>query len=121
MNRKHSRYLATMLTMAVAAIGAGPSVADSMSDPPSVIVRYRPADLARDEGVQALYSRLKTAARRVCDLGEHRELVQRAAFQRCTDKALGDAVATLGNPRVAALHSRGGRPPEATRIAGVER
>lgn len=119
MNRKHSRYLATMLMIAVTAFGAAPSIADSA--PPSVIIRYRVLDLASDEGAQALYLRLKTAARRVCDLGEYRGLVQHAAFHRCADKALGDAVATLGNPRVATLHSRGGRPPEATQIAVVER
>ena len=119
MNSKHSRRLAMVFTIALAVVSGPASFADA--DPPSVKVHYGDLDLAREDGVQALYSRLRVAARRVCEVGVRLDLVLQAQSRRCADKALSNAVVTLGNPQVSALHSSGGHQTAPPRIAATGR
>ena len=121
MNTKHSTRLGMVLAVAMAVVSGPASFADPQDDPPSVKVRYGDLDLAREDGVQTLYSRLRAAARRVCDVGVYRQLVQQALSRRCMDQALGTAVATLGNAQLSALHSGGMGQPAAPRIAATGR
>ena len=86
----------------------------------SVAVRYDDLDLSRDEGVKALYARLRSAARTVCGDGSFLDLPARAASRRCYDTALANAVASANNTRLAALHEARDRARKGSpRIAAV--
>ena len=81
----------------------------------SVAVSYADLDLNRGAGVQALYQRLRVAAKRACGSYDTRDRIGRASVQACREAALTDAVARLGNERVAWFHSAGGRGAKAPR------
>jgi UrcA family protein len=76
----------------------------------SVTVRYSDLDVAGTAGVNALYIRLKTAARNVCaPLAQH-DLAAHRDWSRCYTDALDKAVADTGSRPVAAIHGeRSGR------------
>ncbi len=121
MNSKHSNSLGMVLSVALAVIGSPATLADTAADPPASRVRYGDLDLAREDGIQTLYSRVRAAARRVCEVGVSRDVVLQAQSRRCAENAVENAVARLGNPRVSALHAAGGRQPATPRIAAVGR
>ncbi len=106
MNMKHGmRRRALALTVALAAFGGSVALANAPDpDRVSLSVRYSDLNLTREEGARTLYSRLQSAARRVCGVGQDRDLVWQALALSCAEKALGDAVAELDNPQVSALH-----------------
>jgi UrcA family protein len=78
---------------------AGPATA-------STVIQYRDLDLSTDAGVQAVYERIKTAARHVCFLetSEHPGIDQQARYFACYEDALANAVKQIGESRLAALH-----------------
>jgi UrcA family protein len=78
----------------------------------SKVVRYADLDLATEEGVTVLYRRLRAAAEDVCRPLKSPALASRRPWRECYDKALGDAVAGIGNERLATRY-RG--PAAATR------
>jgi len=99
---------------AVAALGAliSSSVGvaaetESRVDIPSVTVRYADLDLNTPAGVGVLYSRLRAAARAVCNVDERRPLVETMAAKRCYDQVLGTAVDDARLPTLTALHESG--------------
>ena len=87
------------------------SLAASLGDPPSITVRYDDLNLANNAGVEALYRRIRNAARDVCDQaagtaigpGIHRE------WQQCYQNAVTDAVGKVNNSKLAVLHAHNGR------------
>jgi UrcA family protein len=81
----------------------------------SIAVSYADLDLNREAGVQALYQRLRLAARQACGSVETRDLAARRAWQTCRDAALANAVERLGSERVAAIYradQRGAQPAQ---------
>ena len=72
---------------------------------PSVRVNYHDLDLATEQGTQALYGRIVSAARKVCAPSDIRILVEVAAAQACEAQAVAQAVRTVNNPRLAATYS----------------
>lgn len=71
----------------------------------SVVVRYSDLDLNREQGSQAVYARLRSAARRVCGSVDPRDAAARLAWRTCYRKALDHAVAELHSAQVTALHA----------------
>jgi UrcA family protein len=65
---------------------------------PSKTVRFADLDISKVAGVETLYSRIRAAARSVCQ-GEVREF-----YAECRAKAVDDAVAGVGNTLLAAVH-----------------
>jgi UrcA family protein len=97
--------------LAVAALGALVSGSvgvaaetETRADLPSVTVRYADLDLNTPAGVETLYSRLRAAAREVCNVDERRPLVEVMAARRCYDQVLGTAVDDAKLPTLTALH-----------------
>ena len=82
------------------------------AEPASVTVSYSDLQLSRPADVRVLYSRLQQAAKSVCGAPSRYELERYAAFQRCVQAALRDAVSHINSPElqsaVAALNRAGG-------------
>ena len=70
----------------------------------SVRVSYADLNLNRAEGIETLYTRLKRAARRVCEDGGQRPLSAQNAEKDCEEATLGRAVKKVGSERLAAIH-----------------
>jgi UrcA family protein len=66
--------------------------ARSEPDVPHVVVHFADLDLARIEGATTLYHRLHAAAEVVCWPRQERDLVTAAAFTKCVQGALANAV-----------------------------
>lgn len=72
---------------------------------PSYEVRFADLDLTSKQDTQRLYSRLRIAAREVCsDFAERKSPVMRERYKGCMNQALQDAIETIGNPALTALH-----------------
>jgi UrcA family protein len=69
----------------------------------AVRVLYDDLDLSREEGMEALYARLDTAARRACGHYDIRNMRERRSWMRCYDTSLADAVDQIGLERLAEL------------------
>jgi UrcA family protein len=64
---------------------------------PSVTVSVKDLDLTTHVGVVVLYRRIRAAARSLCGDPDIVFVEQRAEADRCVDKAIGNAVAKVGN------------------------
>jgi UrcA family protein len=83
----------------------------ALYDTNSVTVRFADLNLASSAGVQTLYQRLETAARRVCGSPDSRDFEARRDWKRCYSSALNSAVSTIGNGSLSELHAeKNGRP-----------
>jgi UrcA family protein len=87
--------------MAAGVVGA----ATLDSDVPSVVVKYSEQSLATDDGVYALYHRIKNAAKQVCPAEETRDLKRQSLIQECRNQAVARAIRQVNNSRLAALHA----------------
>ncbi|HTX24432.1 MAG TPA: UrcA family protein [Steroidobacteraceae bacterium] len=85
----------------VAAMGAA-SAAPSDS-PPTVRVSYADLDLSTEQGVRTLYARIVTAADQVCPYATMDNLILYMKSRACRKQAITEAVAHVGNPRLAAV------------------
>lgn len=96
---------------------------DAASAPPrgpttgSVVVRYGHLDFDRDADLRTLYRALRNAASRACGTYDNRDLPGRAAWRRCRDAAVDDAVARIGDERLAGLNGGGRRGRAHSRLA----
>jgi UrcA family protein len=90
------------------ALGSAAVVADGTPQQPAgeraLSVRYGDLDLGRDMDVQALYVRLRRAAKRVCDPVGSLDLHMLQVSRQCERRALDSAVIRSGSERLAALH-----------------
>jgi UrcA family protein len=77
----------------------------------SIKVSYADLDLSTQAGAATLYSRIRGAARQVCG-DEGTSYTDHAIWKGCFKRAVGDAVATVNNPRLTALHQ--GKSPSVT-------
>jgi UrcA family protein len=78
----------------------------------SMAVRYTDLDPTRPEDARRLYSRIKRAARAVCDNDPSSELKRLREYDKCVAQALTEAVDKLQSERVSAIlraHDQG--PP----------
>jgi len=71
----------------------------------SMRVNYRDLNLATEQGTQALYGRIVSAARKVCAPSDIRILVEVAAAHACEAQAVAHAVRAVNDPRLAATYS----------------
>lgn len=70
----------------------------------SVTVRYAELDLAKPQGVEALYMRIGGAARRVCRADSSLRLRDRANSSSCHQDAIGRAIEQVNLPTLTDLH-----------------
>jgi UrcA family protein len=84
---------------------ATPALSDP--EPKQVKVDFQDLDLARQQDVQRLYSRLKSAARSACSPLQGREQFRRAQFRECFDTSLAAAVNEVNVTQLSKLHGDG--------------
>ena len=74
----------------------------------SVTVSYGDLDITRAEGVKVLYRRLKNAANEVCGVhvGDREILGVITVKNKCVKSAIADAVKSIHNDQLDALHYR---------------
>ncbi len=107
---RHAPAIAAFGALISASFGV---VAETQSrvDLPSVTVRYTDLDLNTPAGVEALYARLRAAAKAVCNVDERKPLTEAMAAKNCYHQTLSAAVDEAKLPTLTALHSveHGGR------------
>ena len=95
-------------TLVITALSVALSGNTALAGPPtsSIVVHFRDLDLSTDVGVQALYERIKTAAKRVCfHETDGQSLVDKqAVYVACYRDTIGNAVKQVGEARLAAVH-----------------
>ena len=73
----------------------------STAEPPHQVVRFADLNLSSEQGAAALYSRIKAAARNVCDLRTHTvDIEQRSYAQACFRRAIAQAVKAVDSPEL---------------------
>ncbi len=94
------------LALVAILIGATPANAETMQ------VRYSAYELQSASGVQAVYSRIATKARRTCG---GRRASSNVAIQRCRSELIDSVVSQLGSPQLAMLSTGQGEIQLASR------
>ena len=97
---------AAPLVITALSVALSANVAFAAPPTSSTVVQYRDLDLSTEAGVQALYERIKTAAKRVCfHETDGQSLVDKqAVYVACYRDTIGNAVKQLGVARLAAVH-----------------
>ena len=120
MNASNERLLSSKWVWALAAISCTlatgtASARDTSLDPPSIKVSYADLNLSTIEGANALYGRIKRAARDVCrlDYVQPEERLYSRVWKTCYDTAIGTAVTTVNSPMLSAVHSSKAGPSQA--------
>jgi len=67
------------------------------------VVHYSDLDLSRPEDARRLYTRIRRAAREVCENFRSGDLQRTQIYRQCMDKAVTDAVAKVPSSQVAAI------------------
>jgi UrcA family protein len=107
-----SRFLANSLSMSAlsAMLFASPLLLSSRiatadeSLLPTMTIHYSELNMQSSAGVQALYARLRSAAKTVCATHDGRSLQQQFAFRACVAETLERAVREVHSDAVLALH-----------------
>ena len=73
--------------------------------PPSRVVHFGDLDLSKPAGVQALYRRIKFAARTVCDPYIASDIHASGAMRACIIQAVDNAVSRVNSPALTELHA----------------
>jgi UrcA family protein len=99
------RASATLTACLVIGATATAHAAASSDATRSVRVNYRDLNLATEQGTQALYARIVSAAHQVCEVRDIRVFAEVAAAKACQAQAIAHAVRDVNNPRLAATYS----------------
>jgi UrcA family protein len=93
-----------LLLALVLATHAG--AADRTATADDIAVKYSGEQLDNDADAQALYKKLRAAARAVCDdnAGGHRTMEVRNRAEKCVKQVLADAVRKIDQPLLTTVH-----------------
>jgi UrcA family protein len=114
-NLRRTIIIATFSAMAPS-LAAVCTAADSTGAPQEV-VKYADLNLSSAPGAEALYSRIRSAAGRVCGRVDNRDLVSMPLWSNCVHKAIGDAVAKVNQPALTALYNAKNGTPQPIIVA----
>jgi UrcA family protein len=92
-----ARFVLALSTLML--IGSAAAHPSRVGEVPTKTVSFRDLDLSTSQGAQALYVRLKDAAREVCAGAELAE------FDACRARAIEDAVKDVGSPLLSAVQA----------------
>ena len=91
-------FIATYLSP----LGAVAYAVSALDEPPRRVVEFGDLDLNRDVGVAALYARIRSAAREVCEPLDVWSLRMLRQQFDCRENAIGRAVADVNSPALTA-------------------
>jgi len=108
MKIERAKTVVRVAALAILASAGAPTLAKAVvqSDVRSEVVRFDDLNLASEAGVQALYVRIKTAAREVCGPAESSVLgVASAVWRDCVSASLHDAVLKVKHPALTTYYT----------------
>jgi UrcA family protein len=94
----------TLFVMLMSSLSGVATAGGSDNEPPKRVVHFADLDLSRNAGIAALYTRLRFAAREVCEPSELRALQSISARDRCVTQAIARAVADVNVPMLTSYH-----------------
>ena len=98
------KKLALTLSLALATTAfAAPMFAKS-GEAKQVTVKFADLNLENEAGVEALYGRIRGAARNVCKDAQGRSAAQHLQWTSCMSQAMDGAVASVGSDALSSLH-----------------
>jgi UrcA family protein len=97
-----SAALGATFIVGTATAAAAITAADAL---PTVTVGYHDLNLGTEKGTLALYARIESAAYKVCQVSDIRNLAEVAAASACRAQAIERAVRDVNSPRLAAVYS----------------
>jgi UrcA family protein len=104
--RRTAMRVAMLVGSIITAAAAGVAdAAGAATEVPSVVVRFTDVDLATDQGVRSLYTRIARAAHAVCPDAPIRDLNAAAQSRACQQQAIARAVREVNTPLLAAIYS----------------
>jgi len=103
-SQKISTGGAAFLMALMFATNAG--AADRTATASDIAVKYSGEQLGNEADAQALYKKLRSAARAVCDdnAGGHRTMEVRNRTEKCVKQVLADAVRKIDQPLLTTVH-----------------
>jgi UrcA family protein len=96
-------FTALSCVMGAAALCTALSTTVKAQDVPSKTVRFNDLDISKSDGAKVLYSRIRAAARDVCELSTGTDPILRIAIKGCIDKAVDKAVKDVNAPMLTYL------------------
>lgn len=99
MNRK----LVALVAAGLAFVGST-AVAAPQTEVREITVNYADLNLESAAGIEALYTRIRAAARQVCGSADRHDLAAQSDMRECRESAIANAVAKVGNAALAARH-----------------
>ncbi len=100
----------TLLVMLLGSLNAS-AVAAEAGEVVQRHVNFADLDLTRNTGAAVLYTRIKSAAGRVCDRVNARALGPAQQTRRCMDQAIARAVADVNAPELTSYYRDKARQP----------
>ena len=110
---RYAPALAAFGVLATGSFAVSAQAAERGAEIPAVTVRYGDLNLNTPGGVDALYARLRAAARTACDVRGGRPLAEQVLARSCYHQALGAAVDGVQSHTLSALY-RGERARDAS-------
>jgi len=98
------KMLALTVSLALATTALAAPMLAGGGEAMSVSVRSGDLNLSSEAGVQALYSRIRGAARKVCKGVESRSASTQVEHAACMSTAMGSGVTAANNEALTALH-----------------
>lgn len=85
-----------------------PAIAEAPAEPaeqdqPTRVVRFDDLNLSNSAGAEALYRRIRAAARAVCEMPISSDQFENSAVTRCIDRAINEAVVHVNAPVLTTL------------------
>jgi UrcA family protein len=96
-------YTAISCVMGAAALSTALSASVKAEDAPTKTVRFSDLDITKSDGAKVLYSRIRAAARNVCELSTGTDPILRMAIKGCIEKAVDKAVKDVNAPMLTQL------------------
>jgi UrcA family protein len=109
--------IAALLLGAVATVAALPATAEGLDEPPQFTVKFGDLNISSPQGADALYARIKSAAKAVCPRIDERDLGQKIELKACVDHAISTAVIQVNAPELSAVYTKSTGKEVPTRLA----
>jgi UrcA family protein len=106
LSRASDWRLAALLVVAAAASVAPAVGVAAPGTTTSVTIDYTDLNTSTEAGAQALYRRIRAAARDVCGRPEFRSFELTRLRNECVDEAIAAAVAGVNRPQLSAVHQK---------------